>query len=207
MRRGIPFVVSLLLTGAIAGVLIFGLVRLAVLPSPAQVHYHANWAIVVEGQRLDLSDERYMEDVVRCKVDPTLIEPEDRVHLHDGNADVVHVHHGGATWGHLLANLGFAVAHDHLFTDSGDRFVSDGGRTLKFILNGLEVPSIANLPIGDRDRLLISYGPETAEEAATVQFPEVAASAAEYNTRPDPAGCAGAQEETIGERLRRAYWR
>lgn len=206
MRRGIGFAAAWLVAGVVLGVVAFGLVRLAALPEPPAVHYHANWALFVDGRRLDLAAERYMEDVVRCKADPTLMEPEDRVHLHNMDADVVHVHAGGATWGHLLANLGFGIGDDYLVTDGGQRYEETGGRTLKFVLNGEEVPSVRNLLIGDRDRLLISYGPESAAEAAAAQFPQVASTAGEHNTRPDPAGCSGAAEETTSDRLRRAFW-
>ncbi|HEV2150085.1 MAG TPA: hypothetical protein VGR37_21995 [Longimicrobiaceae bacterium] len=206
MNRRIGFVVGLLVAGAVAGVLLFGLVRLAFLPPQPVTHYHANWALFVEGERLDLADERYMEDVVRCKANPAKVDPEDRVHLHNLDPDVVHVHDGGATWGHLLLNLGITVGDDHLFTDTGARYVAAPGRTLKFILNGEEVPSIRNLVIDDQDRLLISFGPETAEEAARTQFPRVASTAGEHNTRPDPAGCSGAAEEGFGDRLARAFW-
>ena len=206
MRRGAGFVMLMVLTGVVVGVVALGLLRLAFAEPEPVTHYHANWALFVDGQRLDLAEERYMEDVVRCKADPTRVDPEDRVHLHNLNADVVHVHDGGATWGHLLANLGFAVGDDYLFTDTGARLFGTPERPLKFILNGQEVPSIRNLVIENRDRLLISYGTETAEVVARTQFPRVASTAAEHNTRPDPAGCSGPAEEGLGERLRRAFW-
>lgn len=206
MRRGAASLALLLALGMVVGVLALGLVRLAFLPPEPVVHHHANWAVFVDGARLDLSADRYMEDVVRCKADPTSVDPEDRVHMHNRNQDVVHVHDGGSTWGHFLANLGFGVGEDYLFTDTGARYVSGGGRTLKFILNGEEVPSIRNRVIGSEERLLVSYGSETAEEVARTQFPRVATDAGEHNLKPDPAGCAGPAEDTFADRLRRAFW-
>ena len=35
----------------------------------APVHYHANFAVWVDGAPLDLSAERFMEDVQLCRVD------------------------------------------------------------------------------------------------------------------------------------------
>lgn len=193
--------------GVVAGVLGFGLVRLAALPPHPVTHYHANWAVFVDGKRLDLSDDRYMEDVARCKSDPTRVDPEDRVHMHNRDPDVVHVHDGGATWGHLLANLGFGIDDDYLATDRGERHVSGGGRTLKFVLNGRPAASVHNQVIASEDRLLISFGAESAEEAARAQFPQVASDAGEFNRKPDPAGCSGNTEHaTFGDRLRRAFW-
>lgn len=206
MKRGAGSTAGLLAAGAVIGVLGFGAVRLAAMPPVPHVHYHANWAVFVDGQRLDLSAPRYMEDVARCKADATKLEPQDRVHLHSGDDDVVHVHAAGATWGHLLANLGFGVGDDYLLTDRGQRYAAAPGRTLKFIVDGHEVTSIRNLLIEDQDRLLVSYGPETAAEVVRTQFPQVATTAAEHNTRPDPATCSGDAHEGFGDRLRRAFW-
>lgn len=206
MKRGTGWAVLLLGVGVVLGALALGLARFAALPPEQATHYHANWAVFVRGERLDLSGERYMEDVVRCKADPTRVDPQDRVHMHAGNHDVVHVHDGGATWGHLLANLGFGVGGDYLVTDAGERYVSGEEGSLKFVLNGREVSSIRNEVIASEDRLLISFGPETVEEVTRTQYPRVASDAGEYNHRPDPAGCAGPGEATLGDRLRRAFW-
>lgn len=203
-RSGV--VALLLLVGAVVGVLIFGLVRLAFLQPDVPTHYHANWAIFADGERVDLAAERYMEDVVRCKADPMRVDPEDRVHLHNMNPDVVHVHDGGATWGHLLANLGFGVGDDYLFTDTGERYVATADRHLRFILNGREVASIRNLAIGDEDRLLISYGSDPANVVTRTQFPQVASTAGEHNEKPDPTGCSGKGEQGLGDELQRAFW-
>lgn len=193
---------SLLLGMVIAALAMVGL-RLALQEDAHSVHYHANWAMVVDGERVDLTGARYMVDVFRCSVDPTMQVPEDRVHMHEGNQDVVHVHASGVTWGHFLANLGFGVGDDYL--EIGDQLQqSDSTRTLKFILNGRRVRSIRNLAVGDEDRLLISLGTETLEDVIATQFPLVAASAGEYNVQPDPASCSGSHEETFGERLKRA---
>ena len=195
----------LLLIGALIGILVLGGLRFALQPPAHGVHYHANWAVVLDGERLDMTGMRYMEDVFQCSVDANLQRPEDRVHMHEANHDIVHVHDAGATWGHLLANIGFGLGDDYLQTDQG-RYVEGEGGTLKFVLNGSEVRSVRNLTIGDQDRLLISFGPESVEQVIAEQFPLVESSAGEYNTRPDPASCSGAHEPTVGERLRQAFW-
>jgi hypothetical protein len=196
---------GIFVVGAIVGILLLGAVRFAAMPAHEHVHFHANWAVFVNGQRLDLTGMRYMEDVFQCSVDPTHQRPEDRVHMHEGNHDVVHVHASGVTWGHFLANIGFGVGDTYLETDEA-RLETTPDRTLKFVLNGDPVRSIRNLPIRDQDRLLISYGPESLEEVTADQFTQVAADAGRYNEVPDPASCSGAAEETSGERLRRAFW-
>ena len=193
--------------GLLAGVLALGAVRFAVARPAPITHYHANWAIVVDGAPLDLSAARYMEDVARCKADPTHMDPQDRVHLHERVGDAVHVHAGGATWGHLLANLGFALGRDWLVTDAGVRYESAPPRTLKFVLNGQPVAEVHNRTIRSTDRLLISYGAEPLDSVVRTQFPHVASTAARLNTLPDPASCSGPAEPTLTDRLRRAFWR
>lgn len=194
--------------GTIAGVLLLGAARFAFVPLPEAVHHHANFAVFVDGERLELSDDRFMEDVSACAADPTQVRPEDRVHLHDNNPDVVHVHHGGATWGHLFLNLGMGLGRHYLVLPDG-RVLLDGeeGRTLKFFANGLQVPDLHNRPIRSEDRVLVSIGPETPEEVLEAQFGQVASDAGEYNEVSDPAGCAGAQREVgLVDRLRHAFW-
>lgn len=195
-----------LLLGALAGVLLSGLLRLALQPSPRAVHYHANWALFVNGERLDLSDPRFMEDVATCKADPTRVLPEERVHMHNRDADAVHVHDPGATWGHLLANIDFGVGDDYLVTHTREKLLSGAGRTLKFVLNGEPVGSIRNLGIERGDRLLISYGVEPLDDIVRTQFPRVASTASALDHSRDPAGCGGAASEGFGDRLRRAFW-
>jgi hypothetical protein len=192
--------------GILVGILLFGLARFAFAPADAAVHYHANFAIFVDGERLDLSADRYMQDVAACHADPSHVAPEERVHLHNNDPDVVHVHHSGATWGHFLMNLGFGLGDDYLITDEGARYESTPERGLKFVVNGFDVSSVYNRVIAPGDRLLISYGPESAAEVTEIQFPQVASNAPEFDTMPDPAGCAGPDELGTGERLRRAFW-
>ena len=192
--------------GVVLGVLLLGGVRLA-LVQPPSVHYHANFAVYVDGQRVDLSGDRYMEDVAACSADPDAVRPEDRVHLHEHNPDVVHVHHGGATWGHLFANLGMGLGADYLILAGGERFFSDEGRQVSFVVNGMQVPDVHNRLIRSEDRALISVGSGASAEALQAEFATVAQNAGEYNATQDPAGCAGSQRQwTFGERLKNAFW-
>jgi hypothetical protein len=199
--------VSLLL-GILLGALLLGALRFLFLPPPPAVHYHANFALFVDGQRVDLSGDRYMEDVAACAADPDAVRPQDRVHLHNHDQDVVHVHHGGATWGHLFTNLGMGLGDRYLILDDGRRlFDGEEGRTLEFFVNGMQVLELANRQVRSEDRVLISMGPETPAEVEATQLPQVAHNAGEFNGRDDPATCAGAHRDlTVGERLRRAFW-
>ena len=197
-----------LLLGAVFGVLLFVAARFLFLPPPPAVHYHANFAVFVDGQRLDLSGDRYMEDVAACAADPAGMRPQDRAHLHENNGDVVHVHHNAATWGALFLNLGFGLGDNYLILDDGRKlFDGEDGRTIKFFLNGEQVLEMANRTIRSEDRMLMSVGPETPEQAMATQYPQVHSDAGHFNVTQDPASCAGTMRKlTVGERLKRAFW-
>lgn len=51
----------------------------------------------IDGKVWDFSKDIYMEEVSRCNV-TTDVRPEDRIHLHENNGNLVHVHMAGSTW-------------------------------------------------------------------------------------------------------------
>ncbi|MSR22118.1 MAG: hypothetical protein EXR92_01025 [Gemmatimonadetes bacterium] len=191
--------------GVVAGALGFGLVRFALLPPVEHVHFHANWAVWLNGERVDFSADRYMEEVSACATDVEMTGPA-RVHLHENNPDVVHVHDDGVTWGHLLQNLGWAIGPDWILTDQFQLFKAGDGAHLTFIMGGMNVFPAYDRLIRPGDRLLISFGSEPVEELIGDRFPTVANNAPEYDVSFDPAGCSGQAPETLGERFRRAFW-
>lgn len=194
------------LGGVLAGVLLLAGFRFMTVPPPHVTHHHANWAVFVNGGRLDLSDDRFMEDVASCRTSPESIRPRDRIHLHDGDDDVVHVHHPASTWGQLLANLEMAAGPDYLFTPDGERHFAAGDSLLVFIRNGQRVYDLSNEPVRSEDRVVISFGTESPEEVVEAHFSQVADNAAEHNQKADPGACMGSHEaETIGAKLRRAF--
>ena len=107
-----------------------------------------------------------------------------------------------------MQNLGWGLGPDWIYTDKGELYRQGDGKQLTFILNGLTVPPVYDRVIARGDRLLISYGSESADELLAERFPSVAATAPEFDANFDPAGCMGADahEETLGARLRRAVW-
>lgn len=193
-----------ILLGGVLGVLALAALRFAWAPVDEPTHHHANFALFVAGERIDLAADEYMEDVATCALGETVL-PAARAHLHNNNPDVAHVHHEGVTWGHLLMNLGFGLGEEYLALDEGPVLVAEQGRTLKFILNGQPQYSVHNQLINSGDRLLISFGRESEQEVLRSQFPQIAATAEEFNQRPDPVGCSGAHEVTLWDRIRNAF--
>ncbi|HSM36440.1 MAG TPA: hypothetical protein VK837_08605 [Longimicrobiales bacterium] len=202
-----------ILAGAALGILAFGLVRYAAAPEPVHdepVHYHANFALYLDGERVRFQEERYMEDIATCRLDAGMLGPRDRVHMHQMNDEVVHVHAAGVTWGHFLANLGFAIGEGAIVDEAGVVHAAGPERRLSFVLNGERVPSIANREIVSLDRLLVYQGPTDATDAELEEmFEAIPASADAYNaSHQDGVGCTSgeAPEETPADRLRRAFW-
>lgn len=192
--------------GVVVGVLALAGFRYVTVPPPPMTHHHANWAVFVDGQRLDLTADRFMEDVGACRTAPDAIRPRDRIHLHDGDHDVVHVHHPASTWGHLLANLGMAAGPDYLFTPDGERHFARGDSSVVFIRNGQHVYDLTNDPVRSLDRVVISFGPEAADVVMAEQFGQVRDNAAEHNDKADPGACMGSHEpESFEARLKRAF--
>ena len=113
-------------------------------------HIHQDVKIYLDGQQLDLSQQKYQ---VRAP----------QVHVEDGDGDVIHVHATGVPIGMFFDSLGMKLTTNCFETDDGTNYCnekSDGGKTLKFYVNGqksLNGEFEKYIP-RDVDKILISYG-------------------------------------------------
>ncbi len=92
-----------LTVGALCGLLAGAVLILAiryVSYHPQTVHYHANFAVYIGGQREQFKDSQYYEEVKLCALHGTT--PQARVHLHDQQSGVIHVHDDAVTWGNSM---------------------------------------------------------------------------------------------------------
>jgi hypothetical protein len=160
----------------------------------------------INGQRVDLTDDKYMEDVQGCKPEYIKIKPEERTHMHENNHDVVHVHDDGVTWGHFMSNIGFAFGSNYFINDANQVYQNGPGQSVKYILNGIQVDNPFNKLIQSEDRLVISYGAESVEQVMENQFSVVAADAHIHNEHPDPGSCSGAINLGFKDKLLKALW-
>jgi hypothetical protein len=181
--------------GFVIGLLALAAVRFVTYKDSA-VHYHANFTVYVNGDREEFKDPAYYEEISACSSD--FDRPQHRAHLHDNINDVVHVHDQAVTWGDLFNNLGWNIGSTFISTPTKLYSDTDSGH-LMIMLNGQSVASIANKVIGDKDRLLISYGKMDAKELQT-QIDSVAKTAEQVDKTADPATCSG--PETSGWRAR-----
>lgn len=186
--------------GFVLGVVVFVGLRFALLPTDT-VHYHANFAVFINGKREAFAGSQYYQEIASCNQNTT---PQGRVHMHANINHVVHVHDGVQTWAQFFNNLGWSLG-DTLLSDGTNVYQDQTGGKLSFILNGQPARSIANEVIRDKDRLLISFGNEDVS-ALQQQFSQVESDAARYDANKDPAACAGPEKTSWQDRLRRAAW-
>lgn len=131
-----------------------------------RVHWHADFAIFIDGTRFTFDDAEY----ISTESD----EKSDSAHIHDPRHTVVHIHLEQTTWKEFLSSIGFdlrdpsqlvSVDQTQLTLPDGTVLSNTGGKTFKFFVNGVRVDGIAGMDISDLDRVLISYGAESPEEA------------------------------------------
>lgn len=168
----------------------------------AAVHYHANFALYINGNREEFKGIEYYSEVEMCTLNNTIL-PSERAHMHDNVNDVVHVEDHAATWGQFFTNLGWTLGPNFIASPDGTIYAEKGDTKLHFILNGQDytgISSIQNTVIKDTDKLLVSYG---NEDSATLnqQFATVPATAKKYDVTKDPASCSGNHTTTTHDRL------
>jgi len=166
------------------------------------VHYHANIAIYINGQRDPLDNFTQYEEVQACSGNDTT-NPRGRAHLHKPNNDVIHVHDNAVTWSAFFANIGYGITNKALTTTAGTYVDGVDDKKLSFILNGQKVDTITNRVIGNKDALLVSYGNED-ESGLKKQYEDIRKNAEEINRQFDPASCSGTKPLTFWDRISQA---
>lgn len=170
---------------------------------PDTVHYHANFAVFVNGQQEQFKGPRYYEETdimsaSTCSVG-TAGSPNERAHMHDNINNVVHVEDHLVTWGNFFQNLRWGIGSDYLASADGV-LTPDATNTLVFILNGKKVDDVSNTIIGDQDKLLISYGTNTDSQLQQ-EYSSIQNNAKKYDEEQDPASCSGHKTVTVKDRL------
>lgn len=162
---------------------------------PAEgVHYHANFALYINGQREQFKGPQYYEESAMCSANAAeAMTPAQRVHMHDKINNVVHVEDHAVTWGEFFANLGWTVGPDFIEGNDGTMYAANGTNKLNLILNGKNytgLGGLTNTVIKDEDRLLVSYGGES-DTSLQLEYRAIPSSAHHYDVTPDPDSCSG----------------
>lgn len=206
--RHISFVKSkwfLLGAGILLGALTILIIRFFAY-SPEQVHYHANFAVYINGQREEFKAPFNYQAVAVCSSTHDISMPQQRTHMHENVNSVIHVHDAVVTWGQFFENLGWYFGPDFIETSGGERYVADEQNKVHVILDGQDYTDlpITNRVIANKARLLISYGNPT-EGQLKKQYESVPATAEKYNMSKDPASCSGSEKITPSDRLHHLF--
>ena len=109
------------------------------------VHWHADMAIFINGQKISLSDGKYMDR-------------DEAIHLHDTDASMLHIHQAGATLGEFFQSLNGELTATCLKFDEAS-FCNSLLVGLKIYVNGQRIWHGGQYQPSDLDRSLVSFGP------------------------------------------------
>lgn len=194
----------------LAGALIILGIRFATYSPPKQVHYHANFAVYINGQREQFKALNYYEEeaATTCSASASAeaeTTPMSRVHMHDNINDVVHVEDSRVTWGNFFAVLGWNIGPAYVATRDAV-YENTGQSKATYLLNGKAVTDIANTVIADQDTLLVNYGNQSPAQLSQ-EYGQIKNNAQAADQSKDPAGCGGNRNgsSAIRERMRHMF--
>jgi hypothetical protein len=169
---------------------------------PDSVHYHANFALYINGHREEFQGPQYYADVEMCTLS-TQMTPTERAHMHDNVNNVVHVEDHAVTWGQFFANLGWYMGPTFIASPDGTIYAENGNNKLNIKINGqdyTDLGGVSNTAIKDQDKLLVSYGNESQTTLAQ-QYSAIPSTAHHYDVTKDPKSCSGHSSPTTHDRL------
>ena len=117
--------------------------------APGAQHWHASLIVHVNGRVFDFRDDKYM---LQSKL----------VHFEDDDPFVVHKHTTGVTIPYFLSTLKVfldASCIEFQNIDIAEKYCTNATNTLRFLVNGVEVPDPVRYDIKHNDRYLVYYGP------------------------------------------------
>lgn len=165
MPRYLPVAIAAVVIGAS---IVFGMFRSYQNPDPN--HTHADFAVWVNGQKLDFSGDQFMSEAY-VEGQPVRVDPMRKyLHLHDGIGHVVHRHKPGLTLNDFFLSLGFTNACTLESVPESHRsehvcLVFPDGQThlLHVYINGQLSKAGLEYVFEDGDKILLSDSEEAAE--------------------------------------------
>lgn len=185
------------------------------LPEEEEVHFHANFGVFANGQKLDFSDQKFMH-IESCSAEASAEEHSakafgDRIHLEDGVGDVAHIHDNGVVWGDLMLYLRSKVTADGIYFD-GKKIPTGKNQKITYYVNGKEVNDFEQRDIKSNDTLLVILGDklESNAESAKAELNNLAAKLSgrseELNNSNSDEGCGGGEtEESFWQKMGRVW--
>ncbi len=113
------------------------------------VHHHADFKVYVNGKELPLYTQKN-------------ILANNFAHMHDDANDqnVIHVEATGITIRHFFRTIGVELSRKCLMYE-GTSYCSSENSTLKYYVNGALNEDAPDYYIEDKDKILVSYGPDS----------------------------------------------
>ena len=154
-----------------------------------EVHEHAGLKIYIGGNPINFSHDKYMSSE-----NMTL---SNFIHLHDKDGEIIHKHTRGITLGFFFESLNMKFDSQCLAIDTKNGYCSENSKKLKMYVNGKQNYKYENYEFNDLDRILITYGSESAEQIKA-QIESVTDEACIYSEKclergspPDESSCIG----------------
>lgn len=154
------------------------------------VHYHANFAVFIDGKNQDFSEDKFMH-IEPCSDKDEHEEPndlEEKVHLHDNVGNVVHVHDANIHWEDLFKSLNYEIER----------------KNVNYYLNGKKDKDVLKKVIQSEDKFLVSIG---EKGNSNNELSQVGNLAGEYNKGKKTAKTCGVSDEkrSFFERFKIAF--
>lgn len=170
------------------------------------IHYHANFALYINGQHEEFVGNQYYTESEMCALTEAMT-PMERAHMHDNVNNVVHVEDHAVTWGQLFTNLGWTIGATSITTPDGVVYTENGDNKLHLVIDGqdyTDLGGVANTVIKDQSKLLVSFGNQTIAQLKQ-QYDSIPSTAAHYDVTNDPKSCSGHEGMSIRDRLKNMF--
>lgn len=115
-----------------------------------EVHVHADWKVVINGEHIRFVDEKYQSITGSVQ--------HNDIHLHDYEDIVIHRHADGVTFVDFLNSIGYDLTDTCLTNDKGESFCNENANEVQLIVNGQRMLTTDDYIVADEDRILLYYG-------------------------------------------------
>ena len=151
--------------------------------NPDPNHTHADFAVYINGERLEFTDPKYMsnppvdhegspppEDTLATlfgvpqaiahgdEDNEHVIPGREYLHLHDNNGNVIHSHKPDLTIGDFFTSIGFTMTKDCFILDTDISYCSLVDAHWRMFVNDTEVLFDPDYVFEDLNKILLTYG-------------------------------------------------
>lgn len=108
------------------------------------VHWHADFSVTINGDRVDFNKQKYMVQ-------------SEYVHLEGGDGTTIHKHATGVALADFFESISWELTNKCLKTDTGDEYCTGDEGELRIVVNGDEIDNPGEYKIRDGDQIQVSY--------------------------------------------------